>query len=468
MTTIMRKSLPWILVAAVVVAAAATFYLSRRPARETVFLIVVDTLRADHLSCYGFEGHETPRIDGLAGSGVQFDHAITVGGWTVPSMGAMFTSHYPTQLGLVEDDTSPKRYFKTRERREQWEYSIGEGYTTMVELLAEVGYSAYAFVNQPVLNNNPGFAQGFSGWVHPVAQDSVVSRADPSQMNESLDWRNVYMADSTLVTAFEEWMAHAPDGKLFVYVHLLTPHLPYEPPSRFGVPATAPPADRYAGEVRYADELVGRVLDAIDSSVGLDSALVVFTADHGEELGEHGSKDHGHSLHRECVHVPLVMAGPGIPAGRHVAETVRLIDIMPTLLARCGLGSNPTGALEGIDLAAHLEGGGEELPVYTEGMLYGSTERSLMDGRWRLMLDQQGDVWSLFDIDVDPGEFDDVAAADEARVASMRARLESLHKRLVADRARYLQNEISGDSLMSVQERRRALNAMRALGYVND
>ncbi len=452
----------------------ARWYLQRGASSDVVFLIVVDTLRADRLSCYGDEDQRTPNIDALAARGVMFDNAISVGGWTVPSMGALMTSRYPTQLGLIEVPRPTRPFFKTRERRQQWEFSIALEFTTMAEALRDAGYHTMAFVNQPVLVNKyrEGFSQGFSEWTYPISADSVISRdlrpgsGVPQPTHDATTWKEVFKSDSVLVDAFVEWLPRAPREKLFVWVHLLTPHVPYLPPARFIDPGKNLPSDRYDAEVRFADELVGKVLDTIDQEFGLDRSLVVFTSDHGEEFGEHGSKDHGHTLHRECVHVPLIFSGPQLPRGKRVTSAVRLLDMTPTILSMCGAGA--VEGAEGTDLTPMIEGQELDLPVFSEGMLYGSTERALIDGDHRLMWDEQGDVYRLFDLREDRAETVDVGAQNEATMKRMRQEMIDLHQRLAADRARLIREMVVDDSLSTAAERERALNAMRALGYVNE
>lgn len=481
-TTKRTRSYRWFaaaVIAALAVAAFAWWYTSRSPVREAVVLIVVDTLRADRLSCYGYDKIETPAIDAVADRGVRFENAYSVGGWTVPSMGAVMTSLYPSQLGLVEAPRPTRPWFKPRERREQWEYSIAAEYTTMPEVFSAAGYHTVAFVNQPVLNNQPGFAQGFDDWFHPLSADTVEHRIkgvkglDPGGGDQDAVWNDLYMADSVLVDAFVDWMPRARAEKLFVWVHLLTPHAPYSPPARFGVPRTARDSDRYDAEVRYADEMVGRIVDAIDDHVGLEHTTLVFTADHGEEFHEHGGKDHGHSLHRECIHVPLVVAAPQWPRGGTVDDTVRLIDVFPTLVSLCGVDSVAAEArgardIEGTDLSPVVAGRDSDLDVYTEGMLYGPTERALLEGDLKLMWDEQADTTKLYQVREDPGEKTDVMAQFAAEASRLHSELDDFHQRLVSDRMRFLRESVIADSLSSVQERRRALNAMRSLGYIND
>lgn len=464
-----------LIIALVALAAAAVGlwrYLHRDRAPRAVFLIVVDTLRADRLSCYGYEGHRTAHVDSLAASGVQFDNAQSVGGWTVPSMGAMMTSLYPSQLGLIEAPKPKQLFFKTREHREQLVSTIAPEFVTLAELFSGAGYRTAAFINQPVLNNRrDGFSQGFDEWFFPVTYDTVLCRR-ADEPDTAYDDRppivanDVYRADSVMVSSFTSWLPHAAGERLFVWLHLLVPHVPYRPPARYVTAADSTPSALYDGEVRYADDLVGEALACIARYAGTDHSLVIFTADHGEEFGEHGSKEHGHSLHRECMHVPLIIAGPDIAAGAHDARAVRLIDIFPTLVDRCGLSGAPED-IEGLALDAVAGGGADGLAVYNEGMLYGSTERALQEGNLRLMWDQQGDVYSLYDVAEDVMEHHPLTGHDADRKRLTEA-LVSMHARLADDGVRRMQSQETADSTAVAEERARVLKAMKSLGYVGN
>lgn len=443
------------------------------PEIDAVFLIVVDTLRPDRLSCYGYEEHETPAIDRLASAGVRFERAQSVASWTVPSMGALHTSRYPLQLGLIEyPDDAPKTY-AWREKRRQLHYTLKQ-HDTLAGMLDDSGYYPVAFVNQPFINVSDGFLRGFAEWCHTVREDSVrwhdVSGPLPDPTYpEGTDLGN---ADVHLAEAFETWLSANADLKPFAWIHLLKPHYPYTPLLRM-LPedqrhpdAVVPTDERYAAEVREVDETVGFILDAIDEHVGLDRSLVIFTSDHGEELGEHGMGEHGHSLHREVVHVPLIIAGPSIPAGGTVSAYARLIDILPTALSIVGASERVPEWAEGVDLVPLIRGRKTSLPVYAEGMLYGSTERSVIADEYKLMFDAQTEPsYRLFNTEFDPLERQDVAAAQPERVERMKASLQARFDRSSADYAeRAGQAAVTG----SDPETERILKAMRALGYVNE
>ncbi len=458
----------------VVVGGGITWYSLRSRAPKAVFLIVVDTLRSDRLSCYGYEGHETPNIDRLAEMGVKFTRAYSVASWTVPSMGAMLTSLYPTQLSLIEYPGPPGKRFEPREKRRQRAYTLPGFPETLAEILNESGFRTAGFVDQPALNYGNGFLQGFMDWFYPVGPDEI-KQHDPQVPLVAQEWPGLQYADRSdlaLIREFEKWLSTNAGSRPFVWIHLLTPHRPYKPAAKYmpqggheelGEPSDA---DRYNGEVRAVDDMVGLILDAIDRHIGLGRSLIVFTSDHGEELGERGMKDHGHTLHREIIQIPLLICSPLLPRGRTVDTHVREIDLVPTMLTLLDQEPSIPENSEGTNLIETIMKKGQSLPVFSEGMLYGSTERSLIEGGFKLMYDAQEEQPRLYNVLSDPGETVDLAAEQPERRDTMRSALWHLHNRL---RNEYVDRFGSQSTTpQSEEDQQRALDALRALGYVGD
>jgi len=468
----------WTPLVVVGVGIAATFFLRPVPAPDAVFLIVVDTLRPDRLSCYGCATHTTRHIDRLASMGVKFTRAQSVASWTRPSVGAILTSLYPTQLGLTEVPAGPGRTFQWRERRKQQSYAIPPHAKTLGEMLSNGGFRTAAFVDQPGLNSNKGYQRGFDEWYYPTGLD-IIERHDSDHTFSPQVWpstKYAYQSDLALVREFDSWLSEHGKEKVFVWLHLLTPHRPYSPPAEYA-PTPSPtdgskptPSQRYDGEVRAVDDMIGLTMDAIERHVGLNRSLIVFTSDHGEEFGEHGMSEHGHSLHREVIRVPLLIAAPSIPRGRTIDDYVRLIDILPTTLGITGMASAAPSTLQGTDLLPIITGEEAHLPVFSEAMLYGSTERSLIEHGFKLMYDEQGEQYRLFDVVADSQEAIDVADKHEPRFRSMQENLRTLHDRLQDDHQRW--RRAASERIISREkeelEQLRALEALRALGYVGD
>lgn len=436
----------------------------RRDPPRVVFLIVVDTLRPDRLSCYGYARQVTPNIDRIASRGVLFEQAGANASWTIPSMGAMMTSRYPTQLGLIEKPVD-KETFLPHERREQIRYTLPQSAVTLAELLAGKRFRTTAFVNQPFINANEGFIQGFAAWCYPDFDGAVwhdLSEPMPESTRLPIGMEGG-QADGLIVDEFVRWMAEAPIVDSFTWIHLLRPHAPYIPPATcMDAAKGTDPSALYDGEVRCTDDDIGRILDAIDRRIGLDNAILVFTSDHGEAFGEHGGHEHGHSLHREVTQIPLIIAAPGLRVGR-TACPVRAVDIMPAILSLVRVNAPPE--IEGEDALQVLSGDCTERDNYAEGMLYGGTERALRSGNLRLMYDsERREPFTMFDVVNDPGETIDIREGRQEDDRAMRRELDALHKRLAED----LYRSATSDTVMTnARDSERVLNSLRALGYIN-
>ena len=404
---------------------------------DAIFLIVVDTLRADQLSVYGNTQHATPHIDALARRGVLFERVQSAASWTRPAMAALFTSQYPSELGLVEAGVERESELAWRDPREQRRRALPVRTRTLAEQLALAGFTTAAFVNQPVLGiEDSGFRRGFDAWVAPQADGEIVRYA-PTQpaLPQSRDLREAHSSDAALVEEFGRWADAAPDGPVFVWLHLLTPHRPYASwPSGEALP-TGP---QVRADVAYAGRSARRGCDRractrSDRPRGSVSSAAwwVVTSDHGEEFGEHAMFEHGHSLHREVLEVPLIVAAPGYPAGARVQANVRSVDILPTLLELAGRPDLVPDTTHGRSLTKMLVRD-EGRESYSEGIWYGSTERSLLAGGYKLMFDAQDESWRLFDVVSDPGETQDLAQRQPERTARLRQRLETSHADAVA------------------------------------
>lgn len=474
----MRKTFLAISLVTLSAATAAWVWSARRSNQPRgVFLIVVDTLRPDRLSCYGYTKHATPNMDSLAELGTRFTNAHAAGSWTVPSMGAIMVGKYPTQLGLVELPVPPDHRFQWREHRRQILHKLPPHTRTLASVMGEAEFRTAGFVNQPALNYTNGFLQGFVDWFYPAKIDEI-RQHDPAGLPIFQEWPSLKYAnrsDAALVQAFDRWMGEHAKDRPFVWLHFLTPHRPYEPPPADMGAATEeemkqlPPSDRYDAEIRIVDRLVGQVLQTIERTMGLDRALIVLVSDHGEAFGEHDMNEHGHSLHAEVVHVPLVIAGPRVAQGAVVQQRIRLLDLFPTIVELAGVKRPLPDGLEAVSFVPVLKGLEQPRPWYAEGMLYGSTERSLAIGRHRLMWDQQDDVYQLFDVVNDPGELHDLLADLPAEAGRLKSHLEAHAFRLQEDFDRSLREQLAAwGQRQRAAESEEELKALRSLGYVDE
>jgi arylsulfatase A-like enzyme/Flp pilus assembly protein TadD len=378
----------------------------RTPARHLV-LVTIDTLRADRLGCYGNAAASTPHLDRLAREGAFAPQATVHVPLTRPSHASILTGLHPAEHGL-RDNVSPP---------------LSADVPTLAETLQAAGFRTGAFVSSIVLSSQSGLARGFDTY-----SDRFEAGGDDARFLNTIQKRG----DSATGEA-AGWLQKAPEGRLFLWLHLYDPHDPYEPPE----PYAARFADRpYEGEVAWSDELVGRLRAALEARGLLDQALVIVTSDHGEGLGEHGETTHGFFAYETTLRVPLLMRGPGVKAGGRLAVTARSIDLVPTALEMLGVSRPPAMKPAGRSLAPELRG--ERLadePAYAESLLpllhYGWSDlRVLRDGRWKYI---QAPRAELYDLTRDPGETDNRAAAELARAETLR---NALARRLEPERAK--------------------------------
>jgi len=275
-----------------------------------VFLITIDTLRADHLSCYGYALHQTPALDSLAADGVRFSQTFTPSPITNTSHATILTGLLPSIHG-VTDFAAP---LSTTNR-------------TWAEVLKANGYETAAFIGAIILDSKalaPGFNRGFDFYDNFPEHSPAKTR-----------WNRLERRGLTVVQHAKMWIdAHAESAQ-FVWVHLYDPHDPYEPPAPF--PRT------YDGEVAYADMVVGKLLGYLKQKGFYDNSIVIVIGDHGEGLGEHHENTHGIFLYDSTTHVPLIVKLPGhLYRTRVVTQQVRTTDVLPTVLDAVGIASLPS------------------------------------------------------------------------------------------------------------------------------
>ncbi len=306
--------------------------------RPDLLLVTIDTLRADRLGCYGRPGAETPIIDGLAARGVRFDHSVAHQPLTLPSHASILTGLTPLRHGV----------------RDNAGFVLAPGIPTLAEWLTAEGYEAAAFVSGFPVHGRFGLARGFGTYDDRFPRGTDTAR--PAYVERR--------GDATVAAAVA-WLRSSPGrGRpVFAWMHLFDPHAPYEPPEPF---ASRFKGREYEGEIAFADRQLGALLDAWRAARGRDP-IVVVTSDHGEGLGEHGEPTHGLFIYDSTIRVPLVLAGPGIPAGRVPGTLARGIDVAPTVLDLAGV--EIPASVEGRSLrpAWEREDAGDE-PAYVESL----------------------------------------------------------------------------------------------------
>ncbi len=346
-----------------------------------VVLVSIDALRADHVGAYGYSRPTTPHIDALAREGTLFRHAYCPTPHTSYSVTSMMTGKYMRPLLAL---------------------GLGQDSATMATELRRYGYRTAAF--------------------YPPAVFFIDEPRFTSFEERGLDfeYRKVEFADPTLREAqLREYLATAPhDRPLLLWVHFFEPHEPYvqHPGHHFG----ETDVDAYDSEIAAADDGVGRVVAAVRE--GRPNAVVILTADHGEEFGDHGGRYHGTTVYEEQVRVPLIVVGRGVRAAT-VDAPVQTIDLVPTLLSALGIPRPPR--VRGRDLGAALSHEANEV-----GFAFAETDdfSLLAKGPLRLVCEKQADACALFDVSADPGEKHDVSRDRQTEVTTMRAEIVAMER----------------------------------------
>ena len=375
-----------------------------------VFLITIDTLRADHVHCYGDSNIETPAIDAIAQGGVRFTHAFTPSPITNSSHTSILTGLMPSSHAVTD-----------------FAVPLGPSHATWAELLKAKGYHTAAFIGAVILDSkslSPGLDRGFDFYDNFPEHSESKSR-----------WGRVERRGMDVVGRAEKWLSAHPSGPRFVWVHLYDPHDPYEPP----LPYSQIYKDRlYDGEIVYADSALGNFVAYLQAHGWYENAIVVVVGDHGEGLGEHGEDTHGIFLYDSTTHVPLIMKTSGHSASSKVVDAqVRTIDVLPTVIDLLNIHA-PAG-LDGESLKPYLSGAVKDRAAFAE------TDYPLRFG-WAPLRSVRAEGFKLidaprpelYDLKNDPGELKNAYAPDRKEIQKFSSMLADL-------KAKAPQN-VAGDS----------------------
>ncbi len=424
---------------------------SGAPRRPNVLLIVLDTVRADHLSTYGYSKNTTPNLTTLAAEGVVYERCLSPGSWTLPSHASLFTGLYP------RDHQTTCELPRVLRRK----------YRTIAEVLAENGYVTVGFSNNAWLNAATGLQQGFVEFF-----DVWRERRSDGRSADGID-----EGAATTNNRIFRWLDRDTSRPFFMFVNYFEPHLPYRPPPPFDSKFVDPIFDsnmvakargwfhprelgyvlkvpgmevtdsefevmhsQYDGEIAYLDARLGELVEGLRKRRLLDNTVVIITSDHGEHLGDHEMMDHKMTLYDALLHVPLVIRyPPSVHQGSRVSTPVQLIDVFPTILHLCGIDEGHPGDSRLLPTAP------QQTPsprfffaefgrptVFLEvilkrypGVEYSRFDRSLAaisDGHYKLITGSDGRS-ELFDLRRDPGELNDVAPENPELVADLAQRL---------------------------------------------
>jgi len=420
-----------------------------------VILISIDSLRPDHLGCYGYPRGTSPHLDALAAEGVVFESAASTSSWTLPAHVSLLSGLYPEVHGV------------NRNHRR-----LGEEAPLLAERLNAAGYSTRAVVSAPYLERRFGYARGFE-----IYDDQTVAFESHEKSHEAVTSPRLHARALELLDS-------RPEGRpFFLFLHYWDVHYDYRPPepfrSRFAAEDVLPSAsallhgrqgqaisqatldaliDLYDGEISWVDHHLGRLFDALRERDLFDDTIIIVTSDHGDEFLEHGLLFHRWNLYETTLRVPLIVK---LPAGHHrgtrVASPVGLVDVAPTVLSLLEL--EVPLAMNGRSLEPLLEDPGARVDTAYFAELQG-WEKSLRLGRWKLMLrrSDDGEQQELFDLGADPAERTDRSSSEP----DMLERLLDLHGDWLVEAER--QRETLEGSTIEYDEALEA--ALESLGYL--
>jgi choline-sulfatase len=365
--------------------------------RPDVFLITIDTLRADHVGCYGYKDVETPALDALANDGVRFTEAFTHSPITNTSHITILTGLLPSVHGVTD-----------------FGVPLSPQHVTAAELLKKQGYQTAAFIGAVILDSNtlsPGLDRGFDFYDNFPKSDSKSKE----------HWDRIERRGMEVVEHAESWFDKHRTGPHFVWVHLYDPHDPYEPPPPFSEKYKD---HLYDGEIAYADSALAHWIAFLKRAGVYDNSIVIVTGDHGEGLGEHGEETHGLFLYDSTLHVPLILKTSlkATATARHgtvIDAQVRTIDILPTILSATGIAA--PAELNGESLLPLIDKEKTNIQGQVNRELFGETDYPLRWG-WAPLraLRTENTKWieaprlELYDLQADPQELKNLYAVDSS------------------------------------------------------
>jgi arylsulfatase A-like enzyme/Flp pilus assembly protein TadD len=392
-----------------------------------VILISIDTCRADHLGCYGFQGDISPNIDKLAEESVVFRNAVSPVPITLPAHCSMFCGTIPPYHGV----------------RNNIGYKLTESNVTLAEILREKGLVTGAIAGSFVLDSQFGLEKGFDSYNDEFEEVIAAPFGNERRGGE--------------VSRFAvEWLNKHKDERFFLFLHYYDPHIEYDPPEPF----SSQWADNaYAGEIAYTDYCIGQVIDELKRLGLYDSSLIIIVGDHGEMLGEHGEDTHAYFVYQSALKVPMIFKLAGENNRRDISNVAGLIDIMPTV---CGLLGIKAGTeLQGWDLSGCLirkENLDEERSLYCESITaavhFGANAlQGVVTDRWKYILTTRPELYDLVE---DPDEEDNLVQVETQRRQKLKGKLSQMLNEAV--------NEDVSESIFSAEDA--TLKKMQSLGYV--
>lgn len=439
------------------------------PLPTNVLVILVDTLRSDHLSCYGYPDRTTPHLDRWAGKGFCFKEVVSSSSWTAPAIASLFTGQHPFRHGV----------------RSKHALDLGEDVDTLTECFLGNGYVTGAISDNVLIIPDNGYAQGFHTFLaHP--------------------WNRTERGAREVTDLAIAWLERNRGRPFFYYLHYMDPHGSYNPEAPYDPGPPRKPGtirdfvekgicgevtrrirsdptfklsnieqrrllDLYDGEIASADYHIGRLLAWLGQSGLIDRTSVVILADHGEGFGEHGFYDHMHTLHDEEVCIPLlILPPPGLHLDQGVRHSgiVRMVDLAPTILELSGLefavekaGRSLVPVMERKELPAVGVHAYSERATESGPYIFLRVESALRSRSRKIIFNPWRQDYRMFDLDNDPGELEDMANAEDRITRNMMTRLD----RYLSEAAESQEErDVRNQDLEAVQ-----LRQLEALGYLD-
>lgn len=433
--------------------------------RPNVLLISIDTLRADHLSCYGYHRKTTPNLDHVANDGVIYENAYSTAVWTPPAHASMLTGLYPSFHGAVDDNR------------------LSKNIPTLAEVFLKNSYKTVGFVNNSQVGELVGFERGHETFIEVwrgTGGTPLISRGIKYLIRSAKEVLGVndHGAHRTNQLA-RQWIKERKDDSFYMFIHHIEPHNPINPPHPFrnkyfngrddqgidkkklylvahnplicftdNIKLNDPEIEAlkglYDGEISYIDYKIGEFVNFLKKEDLYDNTLIVITADHGEHFGEHGLYSHVASLYEPILHIPLIIKYPeGFKKQTRISDLVQLIDIYPTLIEACGLDLTFLANVQGKSLfkksltqkdhdyiIAEWEG---RIPDFvlkrvqdprTDSIVSKFRQTMLMirEGSYKYILNSSG-IEELYDLDKDRYEGDNIIETKKDIAASLRLKL---------------------------------------------
>ncbi|MGA1791035.1 MAG: tetratricopeptide repeat protein [bacterium] len=393
-------------------------------------LITIDTIRPDHIGCYGYDRIKTPHIDRLAEKGILFENAFSPVPITLPSHTSILTGTYPGFHGIRNNGT----------------YAVSDAAVTLAELLKDEGYATAAFVGAYVLDKRFGLDQGFDVYDDDLSREEEQTFTYKERRAESV------------TNAVIQWLKERNPSRFFLWVHYFDPHMHYNPPPPF----SAEYADRpYDGEIAYTDHWIGVLLDVLHQSGISENTIVILTGDHGEGLGEHQEKTHGIFIYDTTLQVPLIFNCPRLfPRSGRIRSLVRLIDIAPTILSLAGCKINRD--MQGVSLLPLINKKDSDLKLilycesfYPQFSHNWSPLMGLRTSKWKYI---QAPIKELYRVEKDHQELKNVFEKEHEQADKLASQLDRLQDRITASRS------TKDDQRITLDEKSR--ERLRSLGYV--